>query len=394
MGTEITWGEIRSTLQRCKNNKATGMDGVPCEVYKVAESEETAENGLSNAILRIANYCLDTGNIPEEWNECTVVPIFKKGETRSLDNYRGITLVNTLCKVILKVMAKRLATANKLHGLIRKEQIGFIEGEEGLSAVMTALEICERRKIVTKGTILIFIDLAKAYDRVPQALLMSKLRRTGLGARTVNLIEALYRKTALRVRLGKEVSEPFKYERGVRQGCPLSPLLFDIFINDLMDDMPPVPVPGMDAGMPGICFADDTLLFANDQADAQEKLNRVEEWMNNNGMSVNVSKCGIMSIGMDAEPTVLQGRGGTECERLYIPRDKNACRPELPRHGKIQDSERVGSTPPDDATIKESPDQSEHEENSDLRATDAESAVWGGDLCPHTGRHQRSSKDI
>ncbi|KAI4293237.1 hypothetical protein PAPHI01_2511 [Pancytospora philotis] len=125
----------------------------------------------------------------------------------------------------------------------------------------------------------------------------------GLGPRFVGGVESLYRRTSVRVRIGTALSEPFRYERGVRQGCPLSPLLFDIFIDDLLDGMAPVAVPGLMWGLSGICFADDKLILARDSADAQNKISRVEKWMEGNGMRINGSKCGAMAIG--AQPTYI-----------------------------------------------------------------------------------------
>lgn len=87
MNALITWSELLETLKRCKSNKATGMDGIPGEIYKMAEMDERGSSNLGRAMLNIANYSLDAGNIPEKWNECTVVPIFEKGDATLLDNY-------------------------------------------------------------------------------------------------------------------------------------------------------------------------------------------------------------------------------------------------------------------------------------------------------------------
>ncbi|KAI4293489.1 hypothetical protein PAPHI01_2763, partial [Pancytospora philotis] len=308
MDATFTWTELRDTLKRCRNNKAAGQDGIPCEAYKAAAADESGRLPLSRAIKSIANFCLRTGIVPSEWEDCTLVPIFKKGDRADLDNYRGITLINTLAKVILKALAARLAAAQARDQIIRKEQLGFIEGEEGLSAVMTTLEVCERRRINNVGTQLLFLDLQKAYDLVPQDLLIEKLTRAGLGPRFVRLVESLYQRTSVRVRIGSALSDTFLYERGVRQGCPLSPLLFDIFIDDLLSGITPIRTPGMMWGIAGLCFADDTLIFAKDAVDAQAKMDRVEGWMTANGMRINVKKCGVMVVGPStAVPLIYQG---------------------------------------------------------------------------------------
>ncbi|KAI4293236.1 hypothetical protein PAPHI01_2510 [Pancytospora philotis] len=157
----ISWEELRRTVSSCLNGKAVGSDGVPCEVYKIAIADRVGDASLCRAITAIANVVLSTRLIPAEREDCVLVPIFKKGDKASLDNYRGITLINTLSKVSLKALAACLSAAQAAFGIIRREQLGFIEREEGLSGAMTAVEACERRRINGTGTLLLFLDLQK-----------------------------------------------------------------------------------------------------------------------------------------------------------------------------------------------------------------------------------------
>lgn len=166
---------------------------------------------------------------PSEWKDCTVVPIFKKGDKLDPNNYRGIALINTLLKVLTKVIASRLQKICADHNLIRREQVGFIRSEECAAQAACLLESCQRRRITDKNTLLCFLDLRKAYDLVPHDRLISKLKAVGLGYKMINFIKRMYENTFMRVRIGENLTEPFRYERGVRQGCPTSPLLFDIY---------------------------------------------------------------------------------------------------------------------------------------------------------------------
>ena len=96
------------------------------------------------------------------------------------------------------------------------------------------------------------------------------------------------------VRSGNEYSDPFTLERGVRQGCPTSPLLFDIFIDDILDDIQGISIPNSEETISGICFADDTLIFGNYIEDINKKIKSIEKWMGFNYMEVNTSKCGLL----------------------------------------------------------------------------------------------------
>ena len=157
--------------------EAASKDLIPVEVYKSVMKDKKGELNMSKAILKLFNICLEKGFTPEEWKDNIVVMIFKKGESNDVDNYRGITLINTLSKIYCKVLAKRLSELNSRFGLIRKEQIGFIKGEQALSAVVSVIETCQRRKLVGNETWLYFIDLRKAYDLVPHQLLFEKLTK-------------------------------------------------------------------------------------------------------------------------------------------------------------------------------------------------------------------------
>ncbi|MGL5595115.1 MAG: RNA-directed DNA polymerase, partial [Cetobacterium sp.] len=295
----ITWDEIREQLRVTRDGKAASLDLIPCELYKLCRKDKNCKTNLSKIILKFFNICLNDGFIPDEWQENAVVLIFKKGDPQDLDNYRGITLINTLSKIYCKVLAKRLAIINAETNMIRREQTGFIEGEIGLRTVSAVIEIIERRKQRNLETHLCFIDFKKAYDLVPHKLLLEKLKLKKLGDKFIKSIESLYKGTKLKVRIDKEFSEPFSYERGVRQGCPTSPLLFDIFIDDLLDNMDKLEIPLLDEGIAGFCFADDTLLLGSNLDDIQNKINELKKWTTENYMEVNAKKCGIISFNND-----------------------------------------------------------------------------------------------
>ncbi len=131
---------------------------------------------------------------------------------------------------------------------------------------------------------------------VPHDRLIYKLKKFGLGQKMINFIKRMYENTYMKVRINNNPTEPFRYERGVRQGCPTSPLLFNIYINDILDKIIPVEVQGINNGLSGLMFADDTVILAESYSDISEKLNSINEWMIDNAMEVNPSKCGIMEI--------------------------------------------------------------------------------------------------
>ena len=105
---QITWSEISSVIKQMRKGKATGTDLIPGEIYKLVENETEPISQLSKSILKLFNDVYNGDKFPLEWKDCTIVPIFKKGDRLDPNNYRGIALINTLLKVITKVIAERL----------------------------------------------------------------------------------------------------------------------------------------------------------------------------------------------------------------------------------------------------------------------------------------------
>ncbi|KAL6121803.1 hypothetical protein NUSPORA_01206 [Nucleospora cyclopteri] len=160
---------------------------------------------------------------------------------------------------------------------------------------MSLVEITLRRSREGKETWSAFFDLRKAYDMVPHDLLLEKVKAKQFGPKFFNMVRGVYKSTQGCVRIRETVGDPFDIERGVRQGCPLSPILFDILIDDLLDKMTPLSIPGIsESKFKGMLFADDTLLVADSPEDLQCKINLVSDWMAQNGMELNVAKSGII----------------------------------------------------------------------------------------------------
>jgi exonuclease III len=292
----ITWSEIACELKSTRKYKAAGDDLIPSEFYKLVENEESPNSNLAKMILIIINKVYSEGRVPEEWRNSTVVAIFKKGDTMDPNNYRGIALINTMLKILSKVLAKRLQNIVVDFGLVRREQIGFMKFEECVAQAASLLEICQRRQNEGRETILLFLDLKKAYDLVPHERLIQKLAAKGLGSKMLNMIRNMYQNTFMKVKVGDIITEAYMYRRGVRQGCPTSPMIFNLYIDDLLDEINPTKIPGITGEIRGLAFADDTIIFANDQKDLENKIEKVKKWMSSNSMELNPKKCGIMHI--------------------------------------------------------------------------------------------------
>ena len=153
--------------------------------------------------------------------------------------HSGILLMATVLKVVCVILSTRINGAAEERGLFGRAQASFCQRQECVTQVACVVEIIQRQQIVGEPTYVVFVDLKKAYDTVPHEALFAKLSWFGIRGRCLVFIRALYCSSTICVRVGGGAnilySDSCGLLRGVRQGCPLSPTLFNIFIGDLAE---------------------------------------------------------------------------------------------------------------------------------------------------------------
>ncbi|OMJ14278.1 Transposon TX1 protein [Smittium culicis] len=171
----LTWTEICASLKSTPNNKSPGSDGIPSEIWKLVQYEEEPTSPFAKLFFKSVNKIWKDEKIPQKLDPSVIVPIPKKGYMRDQNNYRGVSLIPTLAKVISKIIARRISKIDNKHDILVKEQAGFRSREECVAQATALYEVVRRKKISGLSTWIGFIDFAKAYDRVPhQALLRKK----------------------------------------------------------------------------------------------------------------------------------------------------------------------------------------------------------------------------
>ncbi|OMJ14738.1 LINE-1 reverse transcriptase-like protein [Smittium culicis] len=233
----ITWNDITKALKSTPNNKAAGKDMIPSELWKLVEEEEVPTTNLAKLFYKLIKIIWDSAHIPEIFNTSIVIPIPKKGDKRYPNNYRGISLMPSIIKIVTKIVSHKLVEMDLKHNLLIKEQAGFRTREECVSQATVLYEAVRRRKIRSLPTWIGFIDFAKAFDRVPHQAILYKLKKLKIAGHLHKVISALYKNPKMQVRFGTVLSETVEYECGVRQGCPASPILFDLYINDILESI-------------------------------------------------------------------------------------------------------------------------------------------------------------
>ncbi|XP_053391507.1 uncharacterized protein LOC128554275 [Mercenaria mercenaria] len=227
LNSNISILEVDRAVSKAGKNKACGIDGIPYEMYK---------NRVAITVLhRLFNVCFETGKIPTDWGKGMINPIPKSGSTDPRDPmaYRGITLAPAMYKLYCSVLNDRLCKWLENNDLLCDEQNGFRKERGTIDQVSTLTSIIESRLKSKSATFVAYIDFKKAYDTIDRSLLWRRLVHMGVSNRMLKAVVSIYDNVKSCIKLNGYVSEWFDVKIGLRQGCILSPVLFNCFINDL-----------------------------------------------------------------------------------------------------------------------------------------------------------------
>ncbi|KAH9271880.1 hypothetical protein BASA83_005982 [Batrachochytrium salamandrivorans] len=253
---------------------------------------------FARALLIVCDQVFASATIPRAWLCASIVSIDKKdGDPLNPGDKRGIALINVGLKLVYKVLQMRIERFVETNNLLSYEQAGFCKREECVGQVVSLVDIIQRRQNAGINTHVLFIDIRKAFDTVPVGALLWELQNMGFPRRTLAFLKTLYTSSSARARAGSLLSDPFPVQRGVRQGCPLSGLLFNLFINNILDGVAPITVPGLPRDINpirGLMYADDVAVFADSEQSLLAASTAIEQWANRWEMQFGVTKCGII----------------------------------------------------------------------------------------------------
>ena len=284
----ITPNDIVKKIKNLKPNSAAGPDNISAKFL------QTFSTLISEPLALIFNKSIETGTVPPDWRCGNITPIFKKGSKSSPGNYRPVSLTSIPCKILESIIKDRVTEHLYDNILIKSSQHGFTKNKSCLTNLLEFMEKVTKEYDSGNALDIVYLDFAKAFDKVPHSKLIDKLKSFGIQGQILHWINNWISDRKQRVVLNGEFSEWIRVLSGVPQGSVLGPLLFIIFIDDI----------DIAAGDISILnkFADDTKLgqvmcSEEDKEKLQSSLDALCSWADTWDMKFNVSKCKILHVG-------------------------------------------------------------------------------------------------
>ena len=283
---------VEKLLSRLNVNKASGPDSIPNRILKNCSKE------LAPAIAHIFQISLTSGQLPSDWKNANVSPIFKKGSRHEPSNYRPVSLTSVCCKTLEHILVHHILKHLEKYNILTSLQHGFRSGHSCESQLILTMDDIMKQVDGKKQIDMVILDFSKAFDTVPHHKLLYKLDNYGIRGEILSWISAFLLNREQRVIVEGESSSSCRVESGVPQGTVLGPLLFLLHINDL-----PRSVKSQVR-----LFADDCLLYRaitsfQDHLSLQKDLDSLKQWADDWGMRFNETKCYLMSIHRSKTPS-------------------------------------------------------------------------------------------
>ncbi|OJT13721.1 Transposon TX1 uncharacterized 149 kDa protein [Trametes pubescens] len=301
--------EVTAAITEAANNKAPGLDGLPSEVWKtylrwyVTDTKKGAPAlDMARAMTRVFNDVAAYGMIPEsEFAEGWICPIYKlKKDLREIVNYRPITLLNSDYKIMTKTLAMKLAEC--APAVIHPDQAGFVPGRRIFDHIQLSKLIIAYTEAEEINGAIVALDQEKAYDRIDHHYLWATLKHLNFPVNFINTVRHLYANAISCVVVNGMRSRTYKVWRGVRQGDPMSCLLFDFAIEPLAcalrdSALRGILIPGDTERLIATLFADDTTVFLGEGDDYEMALAPTEVWCRAARARFNLEKTEVIPLG-------------------------------------------------------------------------------------------------
>lgn len=311
---KITIKEILDAVNKLKNNKAAGLDGIPNEILKSGGSI------FAPVLQKLFNLIFCSGTYPRKWSLSYLCPIFKSGSPSKPENYRGIAINSCIGKLFNSTLNKRLDIHLDKNNIIHPCQVGFSKKSRTSDHMFVLKTILDKYTNRKGGKIYAcFVDFKKAFDRVIHCGIKYKLLENNISGKFYTILKDMYSKNEMSVKVGNVLTPSFSSLVGVRQGDVLSPNLFKLFINDLPPRFEPSPdaVDINGCRIDCLMYADDIIVLSNTKKGLQNRLDILHTYCIDWCLDVNLSKTKVLIF--------LNKPGKFLKESLYLDKEAIEC---------------------------------------------------------------------
>ena len=335
MDNQPTFLETTNAIKLLKNNKAPGPDGLPSELFKAGGY--TLHTKLHELMLLIWN----NEQVPADFVKSDIITIYKnKGDRSQCENSRGISLLPVASKILTRIMLIRLCK-HISEVILPETQCGFRKDRSTCDMIFSLRQLQEKCNEQNKDLYVAFIDLAKAFDTINRELLWAVLKKFGTPPKFLAVLKQLHDNTAAAVLAYGERSEPFTVEIGVKQGCVIAPVIFNIFMATItilfhqstaLEDMISISF-RFDGNLFNIKrlqartkttinhilelqYADDCALVAHTPEALQRSLNAIAGLYESMGLKMNTTKTEILVQRQNPEPPLTFYANNAELQQV------------------------------------------------------------------------------
>ena len=282
---KVVLDEVVEALQSMKSGKATATSEVSVEM--IVASGEIGIKMMTELCQRV----LDGRGMADEWKTSVIVPIFKgKGDVMSCGSYTGVKLLEHAMKFVERVLERRIRTLVNLNEM----QFGFMTGKGTVDAIFIVRRMQEEYQKKDKKLYMCFVNMEKAFDRVPRKVMEWAMRKKGPSEIIVRAVMSLYDAAKTRVRVESAYSQEFEVKVGVHQGSVLSPLFFAIVVDVITEN-------AKRSVVNELLYADDLVIMSEDMEDLKERFWNWKDALESKGLKVNTRKTKLIVSGSEGE---------------------------------------------------------------------------------------------
>ena len=283
--------EIQLAMKKLNQKASPGIDKVSAKMLYAGREQ------LMPVLNLFLNKTFSEVKHPRDWSLNFLKTILKKGIASDPDNFRGIAIGSCIAKLFSLVLLGRLEKFVKENELISPNQIGFQKGHRTadhifvLNSIINKIVKIEKKKLYTA-----FVDFRKAYDHINRTLLLFKLQKMGIQGLFYENLKQLHNSTLYMIKVEGGYLDPIKSELGLLQGGILSPILFNLYIDDIKEifDEKCDPVDLHDTKLSHLLYADDLILLSNTEEGLKQNLRNLETYCEKWKLEVNISKTKII----------------------------------------------------------------------------------------------------